>query len=211
MNKSLSNTFFLIFALEIFTISCTKKSEPIVFEEEPLSVKSPSQFSANINGFDIFIMEEKTADLDIFTSYSGGGYYPGYTGSAILGSSLNKRNPDTTITPIVTIKKGTLNFNNYTMQRFKLFFQEGTYQFSVNASNGFQIDFYDSAGVHWSTSKAPGIQLVNNFKIVESKGSFPNDVEHVRIKAEFSCYLYNDDEEVIEVIDGIFIGTFKNI
>jgi hypothetical protein len=119
----------------------------------------------------------------------------------------------TSLDPAIIIKKGTLFFSDTvaTNAQFIDCFQTGTQNWSVNALNGVEVIYVDPQGTVWSTSEAGGYQGSHTFKITESTSFMDNGVMCVQIKAVFNCTLYHPAYQPIELLQGVYVGIFRNL
>ncbi len=115
--------------------------------------------------------------------------------------------------PSVVVRKGRLSFYDSIPDNddFLNFFAIGTYTYSVNAMDGFEILFVDQQGVLWNTSELLGYQGSHRFTIMTSTPFMDNGICSVKITASFSCTLYHPAYGWIELENGYYEGVFKNI
>ncbi len=75
----------------------------------------------------------------------------------------------------------------------------------INGLNGARIFFYDTNGVKWASDKASGDQAGSTFSVTEYS-DLAVEGSLKKIKANFSCKLYNDLGQVMTVSNGAFSG-----
>lgn len=204
-SKLIYPLWFVLIAL--LTISSCKKDDSSDDTNNPnndITIDSEIQFAANINGSNVSILLSNIGDavcgtdnkisVDPDTSYFK---YDSYMS-----------NSDNTLA--IQIKKGTLkSITGYPDNTtFQAFFPTGNYSYAVNAVKGLEIRYWDANQKEWSTSMGSANQSGKTFTIDASRDD-GND--YVKIKASFSCNLYDASGNSITLTNGIFVSHFANI
>jgi hypothetical protein len=137
------------------------------------------------------------------------GVYPD-SNSAIYISELYD---SISLHPAIIIKKGKLRFTDTIADnaRFIEFFKTGIQDWSVNALDGVEVIYVDPQGTVWNTSEVGGYQGSHLFEITEAIPFMDNGTMCVKIKAVFDCTLYHPAYQPIELIQGVYIGIYKNL
>ena len=207
-------TIFIITYLLLgvfFLTNCKKeKSKPLNnTTNEQITINSSRQFSGTINGVN-YTYVEGSSDVAAGVGASKSLLPSPETSTAVYQSFLYY---DSSGTGIMGINKGTMYFNapNPVDSSFKGFFLTGNYSYSANGINGIEIYWIDSTGSFWNTSYGTADQTGHSFNIDEIQefniwGSYL-----IKIKATFSCTLYNSSGQAINLDNGIYVGSFENI
>ncbi|HNW99458.1 MAG TPA: hypothetical protein PKK00_13715 [Bacteroidales bacterium] len=110
----------------------------------------------------------------------------------------------------IQIKKGTLkSITGYPDNTtFQAFFTAGNYSYSVDAFNGIEISYWDANQKEWSTSMGSANQSGKTFTIDAARDDGNG---YVKIKASFSCNLYDASGNSITLTNGVFVDQFCNM
>lgn len=110
------------------------------------------------------------------------------------------------------LDKGKLNLgfceNTPSDATFLSFFTTGTYTFSKNAENGFELGWNDGTQL-WSTSKGSADQTGSSIKITQTGSEEIWGEFYVNVNGTFNCKLYNDAGASKTLTNGKFIGYFE--
>ena len=203
--------YSLCFALmTLVVVSSCKKDDSANDENNPINpnrgvtIDSDVQFTGVINESNVSITLSNIGDL-------------------VNGADNQiSPNPDTSYykydiymcnnenTVAIQIKKGTLkSITGYPDNNmFQAFFPSGNYAYSVEAVKGIEIIYWDANQKEWSTSMGSANQSGKTFTIDASRDE-GND--YVKIKALFSCNLYDASGNSITLTNGVFVGYFCNM
>jgi hypothetical protein len=94
---------------------------------------------------------------------------------------------------------------------FKAFFPTGSKPYSVGAANGIEISITDALGTEWNSSFGTANQTGSTFNILETVdnpdllGNF-----YLKVKATFSCKVYDGAGNSKTITNGLYIGDFGN-
>ncbi len=211
--KTMKRISFLFTILIIIFASCSQNDPLAPAQNSPavISITSPPQLSATINN-SAYSMVGGT------TSYSSGS-----TSNRNVGGGSNTYNSATYQSNVVSatanqpflgIWKGTIQFplssNTPDSASFDAFFGLQSYPYSVNYTNGIEVDWIDPNGNLYTTSQGTGVQTGSIFTIVAKQASFTNGYYEVKIVATFNCTLYNSTGGNIPLTNGIFVGYYQN-
>lgn len=194
MEKRLTATFFLGLALMFILVSCSKK-------KESNTTSGLYYYKATING--TAYSETESPDGQVIA-------FPGSNGSdnAVIFFTINSYRPNSTA---ITLSKGLLkNYSNATLADINAFLAPGNYSYSVAAQNGVEINWKDTNGTHWSTSKGNGDQSGSFFKITSAKEeSDLRGLRNIKVKSTFNCKLYDDNGNMLTLTSGEMFNSFE--
>jgi hypothetical protein len=112
---------------------------------------------------------------------------------------------------VFTASKGTLSYPNGTTvdnATFDAFFPKTNIPYSAGAFNGIGINMY----IENDQLTSAGPQTGTGFNIVDKKIVDEGGNHYVKIKANFSCKLYNSSGALKKTItNGVLIAQFKNM
>ncbi len=212
--KVISKITFLLIAFSIAFASCKKDDEGSGTTDPPPNPASANYFAATIGGINVSY-EAGTNNITSFTDASLNLATLPDTSTASYGASLGSYDAASgEITPVFEIKKGTLRFApapNPENAIFKDFFGVGIHPFSPFAESGFEVEWYDSSGVLWSTSLGTALQTGSFLEIETITEIEQYNNYYIRTKISFSCKLYDDAGNSKQLTDGKFLGEFENL
>ncbi|MBK6545023.1 MAG: hypothetical protein IPG12_07115 [Saprospiraceae bacterium] len=84
--------------------------------------------------------------------------------------------------------------------QFSNFMNDQNNEFSLEALNGIEINFYDAQQEIWSTSL--GSQMGSQFKFIKLTSITVLNDHYIESEAEFNCKLYNALGEVKQLVNG---------
>ena len=185
------------------TVTATKTVDPAT-----ITISSTPQFAAVING----VTQHK---IDGAGVYNG---TPFYSGAARYYQSNFE---DAAGKDYLRITRGGLKYASSTVpfEIFNAFFEKGSYNYYNLSSdgtgdlNGIEIQWTDSNGVEWSTSKGTGIQTGSTCTITDVLATGKNaagNFTKVKVRILFSCTLYDASGNSMKVEQGVFVGEFMN-
>jgi len=173
---------------------------------------SPFFFSGNINGNNVLYESNKNS---VFNGALSG---PGSGGSSSLaifqssGTNFQKINLLTSaMTPLIDVLriKDFLSPNGPGPEDIYEMFLPGNYIYDTNPGNnlvnGIHVAWFDSSGNQWTTDNGSGDQTGSSFTITE-RGPYNGDFTLFTFKATFSCKLYDDLGNMIEVQNATVSG-----
>lgn len=212
MKKSIARGFCLFMIVPLFFASCKKdnNNNDQNQQEKPLTVDSNPQIKCTVDGMDFHFEQTATNGIESFMSADQSiASYPD-TSMASWSSSIYDVTNDKAI---FRIEKGTLHFVGGSPENddFKAFFSPGTYSFSVDLKNGFQVEWYDSNGKQWTSYFGTGDQSGSAITIDDMKDEEVFGTYQVRVKISFHCMLYEDGGNSIELTNGVYVGSFGNL
>ena len=157
---------------------------------------------------------------------SGTGYMAG-SGKGEINNTANlsadiSPEPNTTLLNSTTfeVTKGLIaNYSSVSNGQFHSFFGPGNYPYAtgpntnpVTMGNGISIIWKDKNGELWSTSYGSRDQMGSTF-LIQSTIDEPDPVGtlYVKVKATFSCKLYNSAGQMKLLTNGEFVGLFGKI
>jgi len=113
---------------------------------------------------------------------------------------------------LIQITKGRLS-DIWNEDAFVQYFTPGKRNYSIGGRNGIEIIISDSLDnyTQYSTSYGEANQQDSRFAIIETQ-KLENDLNEkviVKLKAEFSCMMYDDQGNAVQLTDGVFIGFFE--
>ncbi len=209
----MKHTLILAFALTTLVFGCKKKDNTT-----PAADPAPTTTGGTTTGaITISSVPQATFVLDGVsksyvsnnnTIFSGSSNGSSGGDNFVYGSGLDDGNAIT----FISIDKGTLvtGGSGYpTNAVFKAFFSTGSKSYSASAANGIEISMYDASGVSWSTSL--GSQTGSTFTIDQNQddpdllGNY-----YLKVKASFSCKLYDASGNVKVLTNGVYVGDFGN-
>jgi len=176
----------------------------------PVTINSTPQFSGTINSVNYSFVN------------GASGYANGTAANKQIGGSMATQNYgeyQTYITngsnqPFFGIYKGTLTFplssNFPDSASFDAFFPISTCSYSLNYSNGIEVEWIDGSGNFYSTSQGSGSQSGSTFKITAKQAGMIGGNYMVKIIATFNCTLYSSSGSPIALTNGTYVGYFEN-
>ncbi len=210
----MKNIIIIAAVLSIATFGCKKKDT-----STPAADPTPTTTGTTPVVIDINSVPQATFVLDgVSKSYVSnnntifGGSGSGSSGNDdyVYSSDIDDGNSIT----YLGISKGQLHIGGVggppTDAVFKAFFPVGNKSYSINAVNGIEISMFDAAGVEWSTSLGTGAQTGSTFSIDQTKDNGSQFGYYQKIKATFSCKLYDASGNVKVLTNGLYIGDFGN-
>ncbi|MGP8217057.1 MAG: hypothetical protein ACLQQ4_15925 [Bacteroidia bacterium] len=176
-----------------------------------ITVNSTPQFTGTINGTAYSLVAGS-----VYSSGVSSGKQIGGTGATNnYEESMSMIGNATTNQPYLTINKGTITFPLSssmpdTVTFFK-FFTPGSYPYSVNYTNGIEVDWIDPSGNSYSTSLGAGTQTGSTFTITAEKAVDLLGTYNVVVVINFSCTLYNSSGSGIKLTNGVYVGAFQDM
>ena len=204
--------------LFVFVIGCKKKDSNNTPEEtQPTTTGSTTGGTTGGSSITATTAPQATFALDgVSTSYisngttiyGGSGTSGGGSGATVYSSDIDDGNSVT----YININKGTLTYTTSipTDNQFKAFYPISSIPYSVNAVNGVEVSIF-IGGTEWSTSKGTANQTGSTFNIVQTvdnpdlSGTF-----YLKVKATFSCKVYDGAGNSKTITNGLYIGDFGN-
>lgn len=89
---------------------------------------------------------------------------------------------------------------------FDAFFAVGPRLYSIDAAAGVKLFVRDAAGVQWTSN---GNQSGSTFNIDAVQPLNVGGEHHIKVKASFSCKMYNNAGQSKNLTDGIYVNYFK--
>lgn len=198
----------LLLALSGVLLSGCKKDEESVTPTPTntgtvITSTTAATFSATINGNAV----SYTVDNSTYYETYGSSGSVGDTTFQVYSGDISKR-VGTDFIDLISIRKGTLSFIggfDPDTATFSNFFNAGTFNFSDDAENGIELNWFDSNNVLWTTS---GINQSGSTFVIEKKISYEFlGYFYARYKAKFNCKLTNG-VQTITLTNGSMIGSF---
>ncbi|MBI3519687.1 MAG: hypothetical protein HY062_10065 [Bacteroidetes bacterium] len=201
--------------LSTFVFGCKKKSNSTTPEETQstttggtpsgpsITSSTTPQATFNLDGV------SKSYISNNNTIFGGSGSSGTGTGSTSYSSDIDDGNSVT----YINISKGTLTYTASapTDIQYEAFYPISSIPYSVNAANGVEISIFIN-GVEWSTSKGTANQSGSTFNITEKVGYTDlTSTFYVKVKATFSCKVYDGSGASKTITNGVYIGDFGNI
>jgi hypothetical protein len=174
-------------------------------EEIPSGIESQFYFTGEINGQEITLEEGKNGIANGAGSLSGTN-----VDFCAEEQSMTLLNPFETAEGIeVVILKNFVECVSECTQILEMF-EERTYQYGKSPISsdeegieGVIVNYQDADGVYWTTNFND--QTNSSFEISEIKDNDEFWSERIT-KSHFSCTLYNEDGDSIELINGILVS-----
>lgn len=208
----MKNIIIVAAVLITLIFGCKKKESTPEPDPAPSTTGSSTTGGITINSVPqaTFVLDgvSKSYITNNTTIYSGSSNGSSGGDNFVYGSGLDDGNSIT----YISIDKGTLvtgGTGNPTDAVFKAFFSTGSKSYSPNAVNGIEIAMSDANGVSWSTSL--GSQAGSTFNIDQNQDS-PDAIGnyYLKVKATFSCKLYDASGNVKVLTNGVYVGEFGN-
>ena len=164
--------------------------------------------------FDVTIAGER---IEKHADFSPSGYVLGY-GTAgfddVVYSSIISptTEPAPLNMPSISVSKGLfIGSLSATNEAFKNYFLPGNYTYAAAGSDeGVGIYYVDKTLKEWSTNFGSGLQTGSTFAITSSEGGFDLLGGYiVKFTATFSCKLYDEAGNSINLTNGKFVGEFQ--
>ncbi|MBO6516109.1 MAG: hypothetical protein JJ975_06135 [Bacteroidia bacterium] len=200
MNKLI---LLISFSILVFCVGCKDDNDPVVVDV--WNINLDPRFEATIDGQSVrFTSDQHLVGVGISSSI-GVSTPSTFEYESNFSSIRGER--------AVAINKGTLNLplgGFPDKGEFLSFFQKGSVPFSKDAEDGIEIWFNDGKGTSWSTSKGTGDQTGStfNFEVISDFSGF--DVWTVKYRASFTCTLYDDDGNSVELTNGKSMAFFSD-
>jgi hypothetical protein len=213
------NTFLAVIAVSLILASCKKESStPTTTPTTPTTTVTPT--GTNINSSPQFT---GTVNGTNFSFINGSGYTSNVSSSKQLGGSSATANyaeyqssifDSPTSTKGIGIWKGTITFplssSTPDTASFDAFFPLTTCAYSLNYTNGIEVDWVDASGVEWTTSQGTGSQTGSKFTIIAKQVLTSFGTQNVKVMINFNCTLYNTSGGSMPLTNGVYIGYFEN-
>ena len=208
--KKIFPAFFLAGALLV--ASCSKKDES---EPEPnnnnnsneITINSSPRYSASIDSVAYSKVENGTTVVKGLSST----YDHPSIDTSIGNYTSNLNNPGVS-TYIRLVRRG-LVFTGALPDNsiFNSYFNPASYTYTLSGTDGIKISWYDNSLQEWSTDAGTADQTGSSFTITDIKGENTSDGYLLKIKATFTCKLYNGSGQSKTLTSGVYVGYFGNI
>ena len=117
--------------------------------------------------------------------------------------------------PALTIEIGQLSYSGGMIapsSSFRNYITASSYSFSVGPVAGVAVTFIDVSGTIWRSDKGSANQSGSSFIISEATpGTNLSGDEQIVFKANFSCKLYDDNGNSVQLSNGYMYAAFGNI
>lgn len=204
----------LSFILTAFIFGCKKKDTTTAPEDPQSSTTGGTVITASITAASVpqatFALDgvSKSYISNGSTFFGGSGTSGGGSGATIYSSGIDDGNSTT----YININKGTLTYTTSlpSDNQFRAFYPISSVPFSVNAANGVEVSVFIN-GTEWSTSMGTANQTGSTFNIVQAVDN--PDITgtlYVKVKATFSCKVYDGLGNSKTITNGLYIGDFGN-
>ena len=208
-------TWFALLGASLMLASCAKKdntpsSSSTNTNNSGININSTPQFTATINGSNVSLVSGSTYSSGVSSSKQMGG----------TGATNNYEEPSTSIgnpntnQPYLTINKGTITFPLLSSMpdtvTYYAFFAPKSYPYSINYTNGIEVDWIDANGNIYNTSMGTGDQTGSTFAITAEKAVDLLGNYYVKVVINFSCTLYNSSGTAIKLTNGVYVGDFED-
>lgn len=209
-----NKTNYLLVALLLMTTSfvgCKKddddnNSSPTPNPTPTLTVNSEPQVSGKIDGV---AFNWKTGGADGYqqsVSHGGPLGVPPDSCEFVMGTGFENVISGAYL---MDVNLGTYKFVMPTDSvLLKNFFTIKSWNYSIDAANGVEIVYFDSNGDMWSTSFGSANQTGSTYSLQDRRYFKFSGEHYIRVKASFSCKLYNAVGASKLLTDGVIVSDY---
>lgn len=171
-----------------------------------VTVDSPTQVSFKVNNVATSYVSA-TANVESYYSNSSSISTPPNTSEVVFGYGFQKAVGSNYIN-LFEVEIGTYEFVTSDSASFVNFFPEQAVAYSNAAANGVRIVYYDENGDQWASDYGSADQTGSTFVIQDTKYRIFGGDKYMKVKAGFSCKVYDGSGSFKTITDGVAVFDF---
>lgn len=203
-----ANLLFVVLFVVAFT-GCSKDDDndsPTNPGTPSVTVDSPTQTSFKVNNVATSYVSA-VSNVESYYSNSSSISTPPNTSEIVFGYGFQKVVGSNYVN-LFDVELGTYEFVTSDSASFVNFFPEQSIAYSNAAANGVRIVYYDENGDQWASDYGSAAQTGSTFVIQDTKFRYSGGDKYMKVKASFSCNVYDGSGSFKTITDGVAVFDF---
>lgn len=209
MKRNYSINLLLMILMVVAFIGCSKDDDndsPTNPGTPAITIDSPTQVSFKVNSVAVSYVSAASNVESYFSNSSLLATFPD-TSETVFGYGFQKAVGSNYIN-LFDVEKGTYEFVTSDSALFVGFFPEQSVPYSNAAANGVRIIYYDENGDQWASDYGSAAQTGSTFVIQDTKFRISGGDKYMKVKASFSCNVYDGSGSFKTITDGVAVFDF---
>jgi hypothetical protein len=209
MKRNFATSLLLAVSFVVAFTGCSKDDDndsPTNPGTPAITVDSPTQTSFKVNNVATSYVSA-VSNVESYYSNSSSISTPPNTSEIVFGYGFQKVVGSNYVN-LFDVELGTYEFVTSDSASFVNFFPKQSVAYSNAAANGVRIVYYDENGDQWASDYGSAAQTGSTFVIQDTKFRYSGSDKYMKVKASFSCNVYDGSGSFKTITDGVAVFDF---